>query len=217
MTVVPPPDTPRHDPPRITVMGRLRAYLFAGILVTAPAAITFYTAWALITWVDQGVRSLIPARYDVFFPGSIPGLGVIALLLALILIGMLTAGFVGRFVVHSWESLLARMPIIRSVYAAIKQIFETVLAQQSTAFRQVVLVEYPRKGLWVLGFVSGTTGGEVEAVLGEDCVNVFIPTTPNPTSGFLLFVPRTALKPLTMSVEDGIKLVVSGGLITPTP
>lgn len=202
---------------RLTVAGRLRAYFFAGILVTAPAAITFYLAWLLITFIDQQVTGLLPARYNPneFLPFSIPGLGLVILIVSLILVGMLTAGFLGRLLVRVGEDILARMPVIRSVYGAVKQIFETVLAQQSQAFRQVVLVEYPRRGIWAIGFVSGTTTGEVQNLTEEDVVNVFLPTTPNPTSGFLLFVPRSDLVVLNMSVEEGIKMVVSGGIVTP--
>jgi uncharacterized membrane protein len=201
--------------PRVTVAGRLRAYFFAGMLVTAPAAITFYMAWLLITWIDSMVKGLLPERYELFFPGSIPGLGLVLLIVFLILVGMFTAGFLGRLVLRISESILARMPVIRSIYGAIKQILETVLAQQSSAFRQVVLVEYPRHGIWAIGFVSGSTKGEVQNLTADECVNVFLPTTPNPTSGFLLFVPRSDLVVLNMSVEEGIKMVVSGGIVTP--
>ncbi|MGC2854123.1 DUF502 domain-containing protein [Novispirillum sp. DQ9] len=211
-------DTPAPAPVvRMTLMGRLRAYFFAGILVTAPAAITFYIAWLLISFIDTQVTGLLPARYNPneILPFSVPGLGLLILVLSLILVGMLTAGFLGRLLVRTSETLLARMPVIRSVYSAVKQIFETVLAQQSSAFRQVVLVEYPRRGIWALGFVSGTTSGEVQNLTAEETVNVFLPTTPNPTSGFLLFVPRGDLIVLGMTVEEGIKMVVSGGIVTP--
>lgn len=202
---------------RMSLMGRLRAYFLAGILVTAPAAITFYIAWLLISFIDEQVTGLLPDRYSPFeyLPFSVPGLGLLMLIVFLILVGMLTAGFVGRFTVRMGENILARMPVIRSVYGAVKQIFETVLAQQSSAFRQVVLVEYPRRGIWAVGFVSGVTTGEVQNLTAEETVNVFLPTTPNPTSGFLLFVPRGDLVVLSMSVEEGIKMVVSGGIVTP--
>jgi uncharacterized membrane protein len=111
--------------------------------------------------------------------------------------------------------MLARMPVVRSIYGATKQIFETVLAHKSTAFRQVCLVEYPRRGLWTLGFITGTTVGEVQDRTSDEVVNVFLPTTPNPTSGFLLFVPRRDIVLLEMSIEDGIKMVISGGIVTP--
>lgn len=203
--------------PRITFGGRLRAYFFAGILVTAPAAITFYVAWLIIGFIDQQVTSLLPSRYNPndILPFSIPGLGLVILIVVLTMIGAFTAGFVGRMAVRLSEGMLARMPVIRSLYGAVKQIFETVLATQSTAFRQVVLVEYPRRGIWALGFVSGVTKGEVQNLTEDEVINVFLPTTPNPTSGFLLFVPRRDLVVLNMTVEDGIKMVVSGGIVTP--
>ncbi len=147
---------------------------------------------------------------------AIPGLGLLVVFLGLIVIGALTAGFVGRLVVRTSERILNGMPVVRSVYGAVKQILETVLAQRATAFRQVVLVEYPRRGIWAVGFVSGPTRGEVARKLEQPLVNVFLPTTPNPTSGFLLFVPAEDVRVLDMSIEEGIKLVVSGGIVTPS-
>lgn len=204
-------------PLRIGLMGRLRAYFLAGILVTAPVAITLYLAWAVINLIDTAVSQLLPAQYNPenYLPFSIPGLGVVIVILALTLTGALTAGVIGRLVVRAGEAVLARMPVVRSVYGATKQILETVLANQSAAFREVVLVEYPRRGIWTLGFITGHTQGEVQDLTVDDVVNVFIPTTPNPTSGFLLFVPRSDLHVLEMTVEEGIKMVVSGGIVTP--
>lgn len=193
---------------------RIRAYFFAGILVTAPVSITFYLAWQFIQFMDNQVSPLIPPAWNPQNWG-IPGFGLLLVIAALTLIGMLTAGFAGRFFVRLSEAVLQRMPVIRSIYSAVKQIFETVLAQKTNAFREVVLVEYPRKELWVLGFIAGTTTGEVGERLGQDMLNVFIPTTPNPTSGFMLFVPRKDVVVLDMSIEDGIKMVVSTGIITP--
>ncbi|UEM06586.1 DUF502 domain-containing protein [Skermanella rosea] len=198
-------------------MGRVRAYFLAGILVTAPVAITLYLAWAVINLIDTAVSQLLPAQYNPenYLPFSIPGLGVVIVIVALTLTGALTAGVIGRLVVRAGEAVLARMPVVRSVYGATKQILETVLANQSAAFREVVLVEYPRRGIWTLGFITGHTQGEVQDLTVDDVVNVFIPTTPNPTSGFLLFVPRSDLHVLEMTVEEGIKMVVSGGIVTP--
>jgi uncharacterized membrane protein len=202
---------------RISLMGRIRAYLLAGILVTAPVAITLYLAWAVVDLIDNSVSKLLPAQYNPenYMPFSVPGLGVVIVILTLTLIGAFTAGVIGRLVIRAGEAVLARMPIIRSVYAATKQIMETVLANQSAAFREVVLLEYPRRGIWTLGFISGQTQGEVQHLTADDVVNVFVPTTPNPTSGFLLFVPRSDLHVLEMTVEEGIKMVVSGGIVTP--
>lgn len=196
---------------------RIRGYFLAGVLVTAPIAITGWVAWAFINLVDETITPLIPAQYnpETYLPFSIPGLGLLVLLIMLTLIGSMTAGLLGRYLVRTGEGLLNRMPVIRSVYNATKQIFETVLAQQSQAFREAVLVEYPRRGIWAIGFITGTTKEEVQNLTAEETVNIFLPTTPNPTSGFLLFVPRKDVVHLDMAVEDAIKMVISGGIVTP--
>lgn len=203
--------------PRMSLSQRLRAYLFAGILVTAPIFITFYLAWLFVTFVDSKINPLIPAKYnpETYLPFAVPGLGLIVLIVALMLVGALTAGFFGRLWMRISERVLNQMPVIRNVYSAVKQILETVLAQQSNAFREAVLIEYPRRGIWAIGFLTGKTKGEVQNLTEEECINVFLPTTPNPTSGFLLFVPKKDLVPLSMSVEDAIKMVISGGIVTP--
>ena len=196
---------------------RLRVYFFAGILVTAPISLTFYLAWLFISFIDDEVRGIVPPRFhpETYLPFSVPGIGLILVITALALIGWFTAGFLGRMLMRLQDSLLARMPVIRSIYGAVKQVLETVLANQSKAFREVVMVEYPRRGLWCLAFVVGETEGEVQNLTSDRVINVFLPTTPNPTSGFLLFVPRGDLIFLTMSVEEGIKMVMSGGIVTP--
>jgi len=196
---------------------RLRAYFFAGILITAPLSITFYLAALFIGFVDHQVTPLIPEHYnpETYLPFSVPGLGLVVVIVSMILIGALTAGFLGRYFVRVSERILARMPVVRSLYSATKQIFETVLAQKSTAFRQAVLVEYPRRGIWAIGFITGRTEGEVQNLTKELVINIFLPTTPNPTSGFLLFLPKEDVVPLSMSVEEAIKMVISGGIVTP--
>ncbi len=196
---------------------RIRAYFFAGILVTAPLFITGYVAWLFVNFVDDKVTPLIPAAYnpETYLPFALPGLGIVVLFLGLTFVGMLMAGFMGRFFVRVSEGLLNQMPVIRSVYNAVKQILETILAQQSNAFREAVLVEYPRRGIWAIAFITGTTEGEVQNITVDECVNIFLPTTPNPTSGFLLFVPKRDLISLTMTVEEAIKMVISGGIVTP--
>jgi uncharacterized membrane protein len=197
--------------------GRLRAYFLAGILVTAPISITIYIAWLIISSIDAAVNPLIPERYnpETYLPFALPGLGLVVLLVMLTLIGALTAGYVGRTIMSAYEVLLARMPVVRSVYSALKQIMETILAQQSAAFSQAVLVEYPRPGLWAIAFITGRTEGEVQNLTADETINVFLPTTPNPTSGFLLFVPKKDLIPLSMTVEEAIKMIISGGIVTP--
>ncbi|MBT4888566.1 MAG: DUF502 domain-containing protein, partial [Rhodospirillales bacterium] len=196
---------------------RVRAYFFTGILVTAPIFITFYLALLFINFVDAKITPLIPEQYnpESYLPFALPGLGLVVLFVALTMVGMIMAGFVGRFFYRTSEIILNRMPVIRSVYNAVKRILETVLAQQSNAFREVVLVEYPRRGIWAIAFITGKTEGEVQSITEDTCVNIFLPTTPNPTSGFLLFVPKQDLIPLSMSVEEGIKMVISGGIVTP--
>lgn len=196
---------------------RLRTYFLAGVLITAPIGITFYLAWSFISFVDARVKPLIPPVWnpETYLPFSIPGIGLVAVLVGLTVIGAATAGLLGRMLVRTSERLLARMPIVRTVYGATKQIVETLLAQQSTAFRSVVLVEYPRIGVWSLGFITGTTEGEVQELTEDEVLNVFVPTTPNPTSGYLVFVPRSDVVFLAMSAEEGIKMVVSGGILTP--
>lgn len=214
----PPQKKPAAKPGRkATLLGRLRGHFLAGILVTAPAALTFYLAWLFITFVDGQVVSLLPPRYSpsTYLDFNIPGFGVLVLLIFLTLIGALAAGFVGRLMLRWGENILSRMPVIRGIYSALKQLFETVLSQQSSAFRQCVLIEYPRRGMWALGFISGVTEGEVQSLTAEEVVNVFLPTTPNPTSGFLLFVPRSDVIVLSMTVEEGIKMVISGGIVVP--
>jgi len=206
-------------PKRVNVSfaARMRAYFLAGVLITAPISITFYLAWLIVEFVDGQVTPLIPAKYnpETYLPFSMPGLGLVVLFVILTIIGALTAGFAGRVYQRVIERLLNRMPVIRSIYGAVKQILETVLAQQSNAFRQAVLVEYPRRGLWAIAFVTGRTTGEVQNLTEEEVINIFLPTTPNPTSGFLLFVPRKDLVPLSMTVEEAIKMVISGGIVTP--
>ncbi len=209
-------NTPQK-PAKIGLLAKLRAYFMAGVLITAPVSITFYLAWLFVNFVDSKVTRLIPVKYnpETYLPFGTPGLGLLIVFIVLTLIGALTAGFVGRLYLRTSERLLNRMPVIRGIYGAIKQILETVLAQQSNAFREAVLVEYPRRGIWAIAFITGRTKGEVQNLTEEECTNIFLPTTPNPTSGFLLFVPKKELIPLTMSVEEALKMVISGGIVTP--
>ena len=215
----PDPQTPGDEEKasRAGIAARLRTYFLAGILITAPVTITLYVAWVFVAFIDGQVTPLIPPAYNpsTYLPFVVPGLGLFVVVVALILIGWLTAGFMGRFVVRSGERILDRMPVIRSIYGALKQIFETVFSRQSNAFREAVLIEYPRQGLWAIAFITGGTKGEVQNLTQEEVINIFLPTTPNPTSGFLLFVPKKDVVPLSMSVEEAIKMVISGGIVTP--
>jgi uncharacterized membrane protein len=202
---------------RSGLMGRLRNYFFAGVLVTAPISITIWLAYQLITFIDDRVMPLIPPRWnpEMYLPFSVPGLGVVIMVVALTLIGMVTAGFVGRTVMRTGERIVFGVPVVRSLYGALKQIFETVFAQKSNAFREAVLFPYPRPGVWSIGFVTGQTEGHVQEITEDDVLNVFLPTVPNPTSGFLLFVPRKQVMKLSMTMEQALKMLVSGGIVTP--
>ena len=198
-------------------MLKIRSWFITGILVLTPIILTVYVAWAFITFVDNLVVPIVPINYrpSNYLPFSIPGLGLIIVFTFTTLVGSLATGLFGRTLIRIWENILNRMPVVRSVYSAIKQILETVMAAQSDAFRQAVLVQYPRKDIWAIGFVTGSTKGEVGNNVSEKMINVFMPTTPNPTSGFLLFFPEKDLIYLKMSVEDALKLVVSGGMVIP--
>ena len=202
---------------RARFLRRLRNYFLTGIVVTAPIGITAWVAWLIVDIADRGITPLIPDNYkpEAYLPFGVPGLGLLILLVLLTLVGFLSVNYLGRTVVRYGERILGRMPVIRSIYGALKQIFETVLAQSSTSFREVVLVEYPRRGIWAIGLVTSVTKGQVQNMTEDDVVNIFLPTTPNPTSGFLLFVPRKDLMTLDMTVEEGLKMVISGGLVTP--
>lgn len=204
-------------PFHLGVLAHIRGYFLAGLLVTIPIAVTIYIAWAFINFVDNIISVVIPAPYhpENYLPFAVPGLGLVTMFVGMTVIGWLAAGFAGRFVLRIGERIVARMPVVRSVYGAVKQITETVLAQKSQAFREVVLFEYPRRGTWALGFITGVTKGEVQNLTADEVLNVFLPTTPNPTSGYLLFVPRREVIFLDMTVEEGIKMVVSGGIVTP--
>jgi len=173
--------------------------------------------WKFITFVDNRVVPLIPPNWNpgTYLPFDIPGLGLVVSFIGLTFIGFLTAGITGRMITRLGERLLSQVPVVRSIYGALKQIFESVLAQKSNAFREVVLIEYPRKEVWAIAFLTGATKGPVRSMIDRDVVTVFLPTTPNPTSGFLLFEPREKVQHLEMTVEEGLKMVVSGGIVTP--
>jgi uncharacterized membrane protein len=202
---------------KASFFGRLRTYFLTGILVTVPISLTVWLALELLAFVDSRVVPLIPEQWnpDTYLPFSIPGLGLVVLVIFLILVGMVAAGVLGRAMTGAADRVVGRLPIARSIYSATKQIIETIIAQQSSAFRDVILFEYPRKESWALGFVTGRAEGQIQDHTQADVVNVFLPTTPNPTSGFLLFIPRQEAVKLSMTVEEGLKMVVSGGIITP--
>jgi uncharacterized membrane protein len=214
------PGDSHGDPPHRVVTGsgmhRLRNYFLTGLIIAAPLFLTVYITWNFVKWIDSWVTPFIPAVYrpDTYLPFAVPGFGLVVALVFITLLGFLTANFVGRQTILLGESLLDRMPLVRNLYRGLKQIFETVLSRRAGAFQTVALIEYPRKGLWSLVFVSGEARGEIDHRIDET-VAVFLPTTPNPTSGFLLFVKRSEMIVLDMSVEDAAKMVISAGLVTP--
>ena len=194
---------------------RLKNYFFTGILVTAPVVITFWIVISLINLFDRLITPVIPyyLNPNFYLPRDVPGLGLIVLILFMVVIGSFTANFFGSWLLKKTDLIIQRIPLIKVFYKTIKQILETILKTNSDAFREAVLVEYPRKGVWVIGFTTGDVEGEIKTKLKKKLTNVFIPTTPNPTSGFLLMVPNTELKKLNVSVDDAIKTIVSAGII----
>lgn len=169
-----------------------------------------------VLWIDTLVNKILPPQYKFDnIPYTIPGLGLIVAVVALTIIGMFAAGFLGRFFLKLGEWIVYKVPLVSSVYSVLKQVFETFFSSKTQAFSKVVMLEYPRKGIWILGFVSSELQGEIKKKTPTQMLNVFIPTTPNPTSGFLIFVPKEDCIELDMSVEQGLKFVISGGLVEP--
>ena len=207
------------EAPRRGLFGGLRASFLTGLVVVAPVALTIYLIWTVIGWIDSWVLPFVPAKYhpDQYIGINIRGVGVIIFLMFTVFIGWLAKGLLGRSIIRWGEHLVGRMPVVRSVYNGLKQIAETVFAQSETSFDKACLVEYPRKGIWAIAFVSTKAKGEVNDRIPreEQLISVFLPTTPNPTSGFLLFVPKSDIIELDMSVEDAAKLVISAGLVYP--
>ncbi len=204
--------------PHGSFLGRLRAYFFTGLVITAPIAITIWATYWFVTLFDGWVKPLIPALYnpDTYLPFKIPGYGLIFALFAITLIGALAANLVGRTLIGWWDQLLDRMPVVRSVYKGSKQIFETIFSRQGTSFRDVCLVEWPRKGVWSLAFVSREIdGAEVGLEAGRRMYAIYVSTTPNPTGGYVFFADAEEVRILSMTVEDGLKLVISMGLVFP--
>ncbi|MCX5514612.1 hypothetical protein C3941_16355 [Kaistia algarum] len=211
---------PVFESRRVRFAKRLRNYFLTGLVIAAPISITIYLTWALIKWIDGWVKPVIPREYtpDSYLPFSVPGFGVLVAVVGLTLLGFLTANFVGRTLVGLSEQLVGRTPLVRNLYGALKQLFETVLSSKGKSFHRTALLEFPRPGLWCLVFVATETKGEIRQRLAEgdeEWVTVFLPPTPAPTAGFMLFVRSSELIDLDMSVEDGAKLILSAGLVSP--
>ena len=197
-------------------MPTFRRYLIAGLLIWVPLGITILVVRLLINWLD-GTVMLIPEAYrpETLLGYAIPGLGVLLSFAVVILTGLLAANLFGRNLVKFWERLLSHVPLVRSVYSGAKQLAETMFSDDGQSFRKVLLVEFPRRGLWTLGFLTGRDQGEAQRKTGQDVINVYIPTTPNPTGGYFVMVPREDVQELDISVDDGLKMLMSMGAVVP--
>jgi len=194
----------------------MRKYLIAGLLVWVPLGITLLVIKLLVDVTDRTLV-LLPAKYqpEVLFGFKVPGLGVVLATVIVLVTGMIVANFFGRSLISMWENFLARIPFISKIYTGVKQVLETVLSSQGQSFRKVLLIEYPRKGIWTLAFQTSADTGEAHHRINRDLVNIFVPTTPNPTSGFFLMIPREDVIELEMSVDDGLKKIISMGVVVP--
>ncbi|MBI5117666.1 DUF502 domain-containing protein [Candidatus Poribacteria bacterium] len=193
-----------------SVFTYLRRYLITGIAVTSPLAITIWVLWGLFSFVDSKARSVLGKTI-----AGVPGVGVLIFFLLILLVGIFATNLIGKRMLSLAERVVSRIPLANKIYAAVQEISTAFLGSKRSIFSTVVLVEYPRKGLYSLGFVTSEGKGEVQDKTAEHVVGVFVPTTPNPTSGLLVFVPKDELIYLNMTTEDGLKLVISGGVFTP--
>jgi uncharacterized membrane protein len=196
---------------------RLRRYLVAGLLIWAPLAVTYFLLRFAVNLMDKTL-AVLPQQYqpEELLGLHIPGLGVILTFVVLFLTGMLAANFVGRYVVGGWESLLDRIPIVRTIYGGAKNFAEIVFSDSNDSFNKVLLIEYPRKGIYSLAFQTSSDLGEVQARTGQDVVCCFVPTTPNPTSGFVIMLPKKDVRVLDMEIDEALKMIISLGVVVPT-
>jgi uncharacterized membrane protein len=206
-------------PKRPGLIARLRSSFLTGLVVISPVAMTMWLLWTTMGWIDSVVLPLVPDQIqpEKYIGINLRGVGLIIFLIFTVLVGWIAKGLIGRSLISFAESFVQRMPVVRSVYSGVKQIAETVFAQSERSFEKACLIQYPRKGIWAIGFISIEAKGEVarEAETDDTLISVFVPTTPNPTSGFLLFFPKSDIIELDMSVEDAAKLVISAGLVYP--
>ena len=207
----------------------MRSNFLTGLIIITPIALTIWLIWSVVGWIDARVWAIVPDAYQphryiqtlyniqISEQYDIPGIGLVVFLVFTIFVGWMGKGFVGRSLIRWAERVVNRMPVVRSVYSGAKQIAETVLNKKNNSFDKACLIEYPRKGIWAIGFVSTKARGEIANLSpeGKELISIFVPTTPNPTSGFLLFFPSTDIRELDMSVEDAAKLVISAGLVYP--
>lgn len=194
----------------------LKQYLMAGLMIWIPLGITIFVISTIVNLVDKSLL-LLPQQYkpEALFGFHIPGLGLLLSILIVLITGVIAANLLGRKLISWWEYLLSRIPLVRTIYSTVKQIFSIILSSNNKAFRQVVLIEYPRKGIWTIAFQTGAATRSFETQTGHELITVFVPTTPNPTSGFILLLPSSEVQIVSMSIEEALKLVVSLGVIAP--
>lgn len=204
---------------RPTFGTRLRRYFLTGLVLAAPLAITASVTWWFVNLVDGLVRPLVPAQFwpENYLPFPVPGFGLVIALIGLTVIGFFAANLVGRTLIGAGESILNRMPVVRGLYKGVKQIFETIFSQSGTSFRKVGMVQFPQPGMWSIVFIAQEAAPEIAGKLpdGDEQIGVFLPCTPNPTTGFFFYLPRREIVEVAISVEDGAKLIMSAGLIQP--
>lgn len=194
----------------------MRKYFITGLLILVPLAITLWVLHLVIGMLDQSLLLLPPQwRPEAAFGFRVPGLGTILTLLIVFLTGLATRNFVGKQIVQFWESMLIRIPVVNTIYTSVKQVSDTLFSSSGNAFRKAVLIQYPRQGSWTIAFLTGVPGGDVKNHLAGDYISLYVPTTPNPTSGFFLMMPRADVIELEMSVEDALKYIVSMGVVSP--
>ena len=213
----PQPQKKRRHP----ILAGLRNSFLTGLIVIAPLGVTAWLVWTVIGWLDGWVLPFVPDRFEPeqYIGINLRGVGVMFFLIFTVLVGWIAKGFIGRSLIRSAENMLEGLPVVRSIYGGLKQIAETVFSQSDRNFEKACLVQYPRPGIWAIAFISTEAKHEIAAKIphAEGKVSVFLPTTPNPTSGFLLFLPRSDVIELDMSVEDAAKLIISAGLVYPNP
>ena len=192
--------------------GYLKRYFITGLLVITPIWGTYLVLSTLLSLLEGFLGDFLK-DFGRFY---LPGMGIVALLILIFSVGIIATNFIGKKMMALWEGVLNKVPLVRNIYSVFKHIVDTISLQGKEQFKRVVLVEFPRDGVYAIGFVTGVTRGEVQNLTEEKVVNVFIPTTPNPTTGFFIFVPENKIMPLSMSVEDGLKMIISGGLYTPS-
>ncbi len=206
-----------EPPPKQGVIGWLRARFVAGMLIALPIVATVVILEFLINLIDSRVVPLLPPglRPETYLDYAVPGFGLIILIIFLTLLGAIATNFLGKYVVDTTDRIMVKVPFVRSIYSVFKQIREVFQTGTSGQFREVVLIEYPKEGSWCIALVAGEVRGELRARLGDDYIGVFVPTTPNPTSGFLIYLPESKVIRLDMSLEDGVKAIISNGLVLP--